>query len=162
MRLPAWSHGLVLTLIGFFVVCAPVLAASDSGTLTKVTETICAIETPPSFGMLSGFNSDTSVFRITFGSYSPSGLTGGTSVVSIWDSTHSGLTACGSGSSSLLAVSGFSVDPGQDWLSSITCGGVENTGSGASSFSYSAGTAIWTWSQTFSLGSSTSCTIVHG
>jgi hypothetical protein len=95
-----------------------------------------------------------------FGSYSPSGLTGGKTVGAIYDVEPG---TC-EGSKSALVVTGFSSNPGSTWLTSITCNGVENLGSGAS-FSYAAGGASWTWSQLFGLssenGSNVSCTISH-
>jgi hypothetical protein len=63
-----------------------------------------------------------------------------------------------------LEVSGFSSNPGQSWLSSVTCNGVTNSGSTAG-FSYSSGVATWEWVRLFGLfseiGLSVSCTIVH-
>jgi hypothetical protein len=87
-------------------------------------------------------------------------------VVAVFDTIFLGGTGCGAGTNfSFLQISGFSVDPGQDWLSSITCNGVKNDGSGATLFSYSSGKAIWEWSQVFGLmannGSNVSCTISH-
>ena len=64
-----------------------------------------------------------------------------------------------------LEISGFSVDPGQDWLTSIDCNGVTNNGSSATFFSYSGGKAVWQWRTLFGLeaknGSNVSCTITH-
>ena len=163
MSAVAWSRRLILVVVGCFGVSTFAFASSNTGTITVGSETVC---NHALLGMeiVHGFNSDTSLTG-TFGSYSPTGLTGGTSVVAIWDNVFSPVgTACGTpkGDNSLLAISGFSVDPGQDWLSSITCNDVENTGSGAESFTYSGGTAIWSWSQLFGIGgSSVSCTISH-
>jgi len=158
-----WSRGLVLMLIGCFGVSPLVLASSNTGTLTTGSDIVCLHVNPPPISneRLVGFSGDSS-FSNTFGSYSPTGLTGGTTVIAVWDNLHLN-SSCGTGNSSLFAVSGFSVDPGQDWVSSITCHGVENTGSGATSYSYGNGIAIWTWSQIFGLSGTTSvsCTIVH-
>ena len=102
------------------------------------------------------------------GAYSPTGLTGGTVVKSISD-TNGGTAVvnCSIGSihASGLAISGFAIDPGQAWITSITCNGVAKAGTAASSFSYSSGTATWNWSSDFGLvskvGSNVSCAISH-
>lgn len=113
------SVTLLLTLAGVFGLSSPVFAASDNGTLT--VGSIISCSEGPSSDRAAGFGSG------AFGSYSPTTLTGGTSVVDLWNNFHLG-TLCGSGNSSRLQISGFSVDPGQDWLSSIECNGVTNDG----------------------------------
>jgi hypothetical protein len=79
-----------------------------------------------------------------YGSYSPTSLTGGDSVVTIADNTPSAIPPhnCGYSAFSELSVSGFSSSPGSSWLSSITCNGVNKTGAGGAFF-YSSGTASW-------------------
>lgn len=102
------------------------------------------------------------------GSYSPTGLTGGETVIAVQDIT------CGSAYSppflytimSQVQISGFSADPGQAWLTSITCNTATKTSATASGFSYSSGTAIWAWTTTFGfwlepVGTNYSCRITH-
>ena len=151
----------VIVLVSCFGLSSLAHASTDTGTLSVGYGVGCNGGIGQGgeilvYGYLSG----------SYGSYSPTGLTGGTTVYSIQD--YYVLTAgnvCSGSSTSLLEVTGFSVDPGQDWLSSITCNGVENTGSGAASFYYSSGKAYWTWSQLFGLefkgGSNVSCSLTH-
>jgi len=132
-------------------------AASDSATLLVGSQQInCG--TPGSASILSGYLSAASV-----GSYSPTGLTGGSTVFSLADDI---VVLCGAASNhSILVVSGFAANPGSTWLSSVTCNGVTNTTGGAVGFSYSGGSAQWIWSQLFGLtakiSTNVSCTIVH-
>lgn len=133
---------------------APAFASSDTGTLTVgtgITGVICRPFTV--YGYIS--------LRTTgnFGSYSPTGLTGGKTVANVSE------TAQGSCSGiSALTVTGFSSNPGSTWLSSITCNGIQKLGS-AASFSYSGGDASWQWGGGFGLinkaGSNVSCTVDH-
>src|SRR5262249_9406628 len=68
--------------------------------------------------------------------------------------------------SSTLAFKTVPSDPGQSWLTSITCMGVTHTGSTAT-YSYSSGIPQWVWQSTTpfgfynAIGTSQSCTIVH-
>ena len=154
----SWIRQPLLTLAGCFLLSQVAIAASDSGTLTVAATTVCTHV--PGVEIVYGFNTG------SIGSYSPTGLTGGTTVAWVLDNIHLG-TLCGSSSlnNSLLAISGFSVDPGQDWLISIECNGVTNNGSNAAVFSYSSGEASWSWNQVFGLmgkaGSNVGCTITH-
>jgi hypothetical protein len=159
MRLDRWFS---VKMISLFVIPAIALAASDNGTLT-VGKTVVPID-----GTLwlcySGY-------RGGAGSYSPTGLTGGKTVVNLFDYNVIGTSVCTTMSAiythnSTFRVSGFSIDPGQAWLTSATCNGIAKTGVSASSFSYSSGTATWTWSSDFnfisiSSGTNVSCTISH-
>jgi len=129
--------------------------STDNGTLT-VGHTAAGC---PSGGggaqEISGFNS-------SIGSYSPTGLTGGGTVITIIDNQP---FLCNTYTAfSQFAISKSS-NPGSSWLTSVTCNGVKNTGS-SGSFSYSSGIAQWTWfGTTFALlgkiGSNVSCSIVH-
>lgn len=93
------------------------------------------------------------------GSYSPTALTGGESVIGLYDITSYG---CGSSYRSTLGISGFSSAPGKDWLISVTCNGIELTGAGSAAYSYGDGQAGWDWNTPFGFKSgSYSCTIVH-
>jgi hypothetical protein len=138
-------------LMGLFGLWQVANATSDNGTLTVgVGSTrICgSVPIPWAYGFDSG----------SFGSYSPTGLTGGDVVAGVLD-TASGY--CG-GVFSEVVITGFSSNPGTTWLSSVTCNGVTNNDSNAS-FSYGGGVAIWSWSQLFGLKgkSNVSCTIDH-
>jgi hypothetical protein len=126
-------------------------AATNNATMTvgKVIITESCISIPfQEYGYSSG----------DFGSYSPTGLTGGETVVDLFD------LYCGSIRESQLEVDGFSVDPGQLWLASVKCNGITLSAS-AASFSYASGLAVWTWSSQFGLsalvGENVSCSIVH-
>jgi hypothetical protein len=132
------------------------LAASDDGTITVGFAGSCS-SGPPGFeewGYLSGGQ----------GSYSPTGLTGGKTVVGLY-ALLIGVTCIGTVNGH-FAVSGFSSDPGQSWLTSVACNGTTKTGATAT-YSYSSGTAQWTWSATSwgfnsKVGSQLACTIEHG
>lgn len=143
-----------LMLISMIFASQLAIASSDSGTLTPGSlSQECAPPFLPHFVLVGYISSG-------FGTYSPTGLTGGKTVAEIVDETAVG---CGT-TQSIFNVSGFSSDPGKSWLTSITCNGVKNLSS-ASSYGYSSSTGIasWAWSQKFGLsnGAQVSCTIVH-
>lgn len=129
-------------------------ASSDTGTLLvgEISSTTCSGTGRP-LPYYYGFTSSPAV-----GSYSPTGLAGGKTVIKLFD-----YLSCGALSE--LWISGFSSNPGQSWLSSVACNGVTNTGAGAFDFSYNSGTASWVWNDRFGFqskyGSNVSCTIVH-
>lgn len=131
------------------------VASSDTGTLLvgETISTICSGPTRVPLPYFLGFNSTSPAA----GSYSPTGLTGGKAVVALFD-----YLSCGTLSE--MSISGFSANPGQSWLSSVTCGSVTNLASTATFF-YSGGTASWLWKDRFGFfsknGSNVSCTIVH-
>lgn len=98
----------------------------------------------------------------SIGSLSTVSLSGGKSVANFYD-RHAG----GYGyqfSYAEFSVSGFSSDPGVAWLTSATANG-QTMNSGASSYSYSAGTATWRWTTPFGFlnggTSARSVSIVH-
>lgn len=128
------------------------LTSSDSGTLTIATVAWSGCFS--TINIVFGFSSPRGI-----GSYSPAALTGGKTVVALYDTKGDCV-----GTFSDISISGFSSNPGSSWLSSLTCNGVENNGS-AATFIYSSGTASWEWSQLFGLqskeNSSVSCTVVH-
>lgn len=143
--------------IGLWQVAA---AATDTGTLVvgwaPPFGTIgCSVAPFPYLSLESGF------LASAFGSYSPTGLTGGETVDNIIDFNP----YCGGGS--WVRISGFSANPGKNWLTSVTCGGVTETAGNATSYFYgSAGDAEWLWPTDFGFafmfaGTSVSCTIVH-
>lgn len=127
-------------------------SSSDSATLTAGHESSgCG---GAARIVITGFTSG------SFGSYSPTALTGGESVSGVTDSTSYG---CSSVYRSLAVISGFSSNPGKSWLISITCNGVDLTGAGSANFSYLSGQAYWNWTTPFGFtsGSVYSCTITH-
>jgi hypothetical protein len=90
------------------------------------------------------------------GSISPTTMSDGRSYQEFADTNGSGFA------DSIVAVGGFSSDPGQGWLGSATALGVTKTGASAS-YAYVSGTALWTWSSQFGFtGSGTaSVKLVH-
>ena len=133
-------------------------ASSNSGTLTVGEENVGFCPSAPHLpSTLYGYSQ-----FLPLGSYSPTGLTGGESVIEVVDEVT---LECSLPSFSSLLVSGFSSTPNAEWLTSIECNGVTNTGSGSNQFSYSNGTASWSWNTVFGLssknGSNVSCTLVH-
>ena len=147
----------VLVVASIFLL-TPMLAAaaSDVGTLTVGEHIVGIPPTHPCVMVDYGYQSG-----LENGSYSPTGLTGGKTVIEVYDTTNCSSTYL----FSALAVSGFSSDPGKTWLTSITCNGVTNDSSSSSSYSYGSGTAAWEWTQSFGLsskvGNNVTCTIVH-
>lgn len=133
------------------------LAASNNATLQvghkNIPFTGCGVET--------GFAGDSPTWF--FGSYSPAGLGGGKTVAFLEEVSYCDFPII-TGS---LAVSGFTSNPGQLWLTSVTCNGVTQTQASAT-FNYfpSDGSASWEWSVGFGItgmpdGANVSCTIVH-
>jgi hypothetical protein len=103
-----------------------------------------------------GFSSE------SFGAYEPVRLTGGKTVDAIEDIHVSAIT-CGS-SSAVFHASGFSSDPGKDWLISITCDGSDHLGAIASYlYDEPSGRASWAWSSLFGLtrAARITCKIIH-
>ena len=151
-------------LIGLAAIPIVAFATNDNGTLTVGKQ---ATFLPPPINVwacISGYEPS----GPPLGSYSPTGLTGGEIVASLTDLDTGTSSACNNiAKNSFLNVSGFSVDPGQAWITSVTCNGIAKTGISASSYSYSSGTAIWTWNDSdFGLiskssGANVSCTISH-
>lgn len=143
----------VLVLVMSLCVSSVAAASTDTGSLLVGVRANgrCGLQ----FFFLSGYASS-----LSMGSYSPTGLTGGETVSAVFD---------GAGCPSApieLAISGFSSNPGQNWLSSITCGAVTKTGASSVNFTYSSGTAYWIWGTppfgfASKFNSNVSCTITH-
>lgn len=90
---------------------------------------------------------------INYGSYTPTALTGGKTLIDFVDADSNGT----------VEVSGFTSDPGAGWLLSATGRGVTKQAS-AAVYSYSAGTATWEWTNSvfgFQTSGTTSCIITH-
>jgi hypothetical protein len=140
--------------------CQSALASDmDTGTLTlgPYNGENCPI--PHSTGTLQYTG-----YAFNMGSYSPTGLTGGTTVEEIENTISTGSCATYYPEQAQLAISGFSSNPGTSWLISIKCNGASLSGSSAT-FVYSDGAASWTWSGSLfsfeAAGTPTSCTITH-
>ena len=103
----------------------------------------------------------------SYGSYSPATLTGGPVVIGLYTEwSGAGGPSCPFSSIPFvgwLYITGFTSNPGSDWLVSLTCNGTTVTGSNAGTFGYSqAGEAVWSWNVDITGGlESTSCTITH-
>jgi predicted RNA-binding protein with TRAM domain len=78
----------------------------------------------------------------SFGAISPTTTSNGFTYTQFYDKWAGGQAQ--TYSFSAFAVSGFSADPGQAWLTSVTGNNKTFTGASAT-YSYSAGTATWTW-----------------
>ena len=90
---------------------------------------------------------------INYGSYTPTALTGGKTLIDFVDTDSNGT----------VEVSGFTSDPGAGWLLSATGRGTTKLGS-AATYSYSAGTATWQWTNSpfgFQTSGTTSCIVSH-
>lgn len=136
-----------------FLLLVPIIAfaTTDDGTITVGSSGTTGVCT---YGYISAGH----------GAYSPTGLTGGETVVDLYD-LYTGIT-CGTPTGSGLGINGFPSNPGQSWLTSVTCNGVTKTGATAT-YSYSSGSAGWSWSGTTTFGfigkrgSQLGCAIVH-
>jgi hypothetical protein len=100
-------------------------AYTDSATMTEGFK--CSIPSVCWRGFSSG----------GFGSLTPAALTGGYTVTAMTDYQ---VVSTYKGGFSIAAAS----DPGSGWLISLTAGNVTLNGS-AATYSYSSGTATWTW-----------------
>lgn len=164
MKLRKWLSLRVSTrLVVITLLPTLALAATDDGTLSVGHKTNKLEELNFCF---SGYSSGSP----GLGSYSPTGLTGDETIKEIEDANLVSAESCTmvlvESQTSILIVSGFSIDPGQAWVTSITCNGLEKTGASAANYSYSSGSATWSWSSDFSLigkysGTNVACAISH-
>jgi len=142
--------------IGTACPSAPLVAADDSGTLFVAEHTV-KCWAGPHVELLYGYRNSRPL-----GSYFPTGIGGGKKLVEVYDQTGSG---CKLVTGSTLSVSGFSVDPGRRWLTSITCGGMKLSQFAAERFYFASDTATWEWTPQFGLqwrvGTAVRCTISH-
>jgi hypothetical protein len=117
-------------------------ATTDNSTITVGVKST-------GFGDWYGFDSG------VMGSISPTTVTGGEGYAEWFDIDTS---------LSFVAISGFSSDPGQSWLTSAQCYSVTMTGASAT-YSYNSGAATWRWSGAFGFGhvpiTNASCVLVH-
>jgi hypothetical protein len=94
------------------------------------------------------------------GQLSPTTLTGGKLVSAFYD------IVTASGTTANVVVSGFSSDPGKNWLWSAGALGITKSGASAGSYGFSNGAATWYWSNagfgfTAANGSTTPVTLTH-
>ena len=148
-----WSARILMCLAivpAFCMVPTTSFAATDHATLQ-----IGRLNVGPCF-RLTGYHGP-----LSMGSYSPTGLTGGRNVGSLFEAV-----TCGTPNpSSTINVTGFSSNPGSAWLTSLTCNGITKSAAGAT-FQYLFGTASWNFSGSFGFqslptGTSVSCEVVH-
>jgi len=145
---------LVVRTLAMICVAVPilVLASTDSATLQVGGTTGTCLG--GLFSANKGYDSG------VFGSYSPNGLTGGKTVTAVNDTT------CGAVKTSHLVIGGFSTDPGQTWLTSVTCNSITKTSASGSTYNFGSGSAEWSWASQFgfvsiSNGTNVSCSITH-
>jgi hypothetical protein len=164
-RISTW-----LSLPAGLLLCQLALAgANDDGTYTDVGTVTIFRE---SYGCPSG-GFGLTAWGYTYpdgGGYTPA-LTGGQTVLRLND--FNGTPYCLSEQSSSIMISGFTADPTSSWLVSVTCNGITNLASDATSYiylspnppEYPSGRVSWQWTQLFGLpevlGATASCTIVH-
>jgi hypothetical protein len=143
---------------GTTLIVHPLTTVSDTGTLTSAGNSVACGSGSDSFRQ--GY---ADVTGLSFGSYSPSTLTGGKKVVEVWDQTIVGSPAGCPVPGVNLEISGFTANPLYSWLTSITCNGVKLTAS-STGYSYASGVATWFWAGktfSFSPGDKYTCVIVH-
>src|SRR5690348_6462163 len=136
MTRPWWAVIAALLFCAQFL-SAPVFAtSSDSGTLTP-TQVGNGCYTYVGYYAVQGW-----------GSYSPHALTGGKSVVGIYDQDGCpGASGSSASPRSYLYIGGFTANPGAGWLVSMSCNGVTYQASQANFVFGSIGPAVglWTW-----------------
>jgi hypothetical protein len=125
------------------------LGSGGGGSPTTVLSTTLTIGTAASgtIGVnLRGFTS-TAILGYTpttFGSLASATLTTGRTCISVYDDRDIGIPEY----SAVLKISGFASDPGRTYLYDVTANSVTKTEATATLYSYSAGTALWEWTNT--------------
>jgi hypothetical protein len=152
MTAKSGALGLLLPLVGLLATEPASATVTDVGSLTAGTSlSVCPAG---GYNIVSGFGA------AGLGAYSPVALTGGQTVTDVINV----IASCTSGSvSGYITVSGFSQNPGSAWLTTIQCGQIPFMGSSAV-YSYSGGSATWTWNLDLIIISSVSpvtCAITH-
>ena len=94
------------------------------------------------------------------GTYNPAGHSFGSLSLTLQDGkvVKSFISAFYTTYTSTLYISGFSSDPGQSYLYSVTSNGTTKTGAAASTYTYSGGVAYWTWT-VFNIGTTGTTTV---
>ena len=106
---------------------------TDSSTMTEGTRYILG------GGQITTYKGFGTAF---IGSMSPAKMSDGLTYYSFFDLKGTGVAE------GVVALSGFTSDPGQGWLGSATAVGVTKTAPSAT-YSYSSGVATWTWATEF-------------
>ena len=154
----AFLRGAILTVAyAIFLGAMPAThAASDTGTLDIGNAIACVMTSRPSEAITYGYISG------GLGSYTPTALTGGRTLVDLYQVISVGMLLCGPPVTAYLVVSRFSANSSQSWLTSVVCDELTTYGSSAT-FSYLGGTAKWTWTTAmFPTSGDVNCTITHG
>jgi len=142
--------------VGAACLTTPTVAADDGGTLS-VAEHRVECWTGPHVEILYGYMQSRPL-----GAYSPTNLAGGQTPIEVYEKMDVG---CKLVSGSTLSVSGFAVDPGRRWLTSVSCNGTTLSENTAARFSFINGIATWEWTAGFGLksrvGHSVECIISH-
>jgi hypothetical protein len=152
-RIRRWSSLTLITLV-----VAPLIAFA---TVNNATLTIGRLTVPIGGVTLvfSGYSNG------SYGSYSPTGLGGGKTVITVYD-----LTSNGSIVNSTLRITGFTSNPGVSYLNSATCNGViVNGGHATRTYDSGTGTVTYSWAppepqfglSSLSVGTNVSCSIDH-
>jgi hypothetical protein len=157
MQIQASLSRVVMGFVAFALTVSPMVANASTTDNGELTAGLATAGCPPRGTLhVVGFISSGSL-----GSYSPAGLTGGESVWAIDDYDP---VTCGS-NVSIFSATGFASNPSSSWLISITCNGVERTGSSAVQYSYTSatGVAAWTFDGHFGFanGDQYACAITH-
>lgn len=114
-------------------------------------------------GSSGGNPSSSGYLPPAIGAVTPNTLSGGKTITSFYSTIYydcSNPVACTFTYSTYLNISGFSGNPGANWLQSVSAPGGPLTGSSAV-FSYASGTSSWFWPTVLGLGSTFTLTIEH-
>jgi len=147
----------LLALAALLIVPLIAFATINNGTLTIGRQTIPVM---PGLTLdFSGYSSG------AYGSYSPTSLGGGISVVTLYE-----LAVNGTPNSTTFRITGFTSNPGVSYLLHLTCNGVTVAGGHATrTYDSSTGTVTYTWSapdplfglSSLSVGTNKSCSVEH-
>ena len=129
--------------------------ADDSIGILSVAEHVLRCQDPARVVRFYGYMTSPPL-----GAYSSPQLPDRKLLTEIYDQTNMG---CKLVTGSAVSVSGFSADPGRDWLASVTCNGTALYRDSVARFYFGNGTATWEWTQQFGLkpksGSTVTCTL---
>jgi hypothetical protein len=125
------------------------MLVGSGGGLTTVLNTTLTIGTATAGAGLNlrGFTSTAvggGYSPSVFGSLASATVSGGRTCTICYDDRD----VPGSLYSANLSISGFGSDPGQSYLYDVTANSITKTGSTASGYFYTAGTASWSWDDT--------------
>jgi len=155
-------RGWLLVLTGMLLGPPIALGTTVNGTLQIGRKAV--LLTPPFPGItltFSGYDSSAP----SYGSYSPTGLGGGITVITLYE-----LAVNGTSNSTTFRITGFTSNPGVSYLLHLTCNGVTVAGGHATrTYDSSTGTVTYTWSSpdplfglsSLSVGTNVSCAVEH-